>query len=99
MPETKPRELFHRAHYNALAKEVRDHFPTKTDGIVGSLQHAHSHSQNTIVRGSMADFALSLCKRFKEDNPRFDPIKFLEACSPDNDLYPLAELWEEDANE
>jgi hypothetical protein len=37
--------------------------------------------------------ALVLAKRFEKDNPLFDPIAFLDACSPDVERYPLSELW------
>jgi hypothetical protein len=94
MPETKPRELFHRAHYNALAKEIRELFPIDEHILDSELYETRTRLIH--YRTCLTELALSLCKRFKEDNPRFDPIKFLEACSPDNDLYPLAELYEGD---
>jgi hypothetical protein len=44
---------------------------------------------------ALVNLALSFAKRFKEDNPKFDPLKFLDACSPDPDIYPISELWED----
>jgi len=44
-------------------------------------------------QGVIAELALDFAKSFEEDNPIFDPIKFLDACSPDEELYPLSELW------
>jgi hypothetical protein len=45
--------------------------------------------------GTLAALALNLAKRFKADNEWFVPSVFLNACSPNTDLYPLSELWED----
>jgi hypothetical protein len=78
-------ELFHIAHYNVIAKEIRELFEVDND--------ADNISYIQAERTILTSLALNLCRRFKVDNPRFDPIWFLTACSPDNDLYPLSELW------
>lgn len=75
--------LFHRAHYNIIAAQIRR-----------EIEKFGSAGIST-PRGTLVDFALSMAKRLNEDNPLFDPIKFLEACSPDNDRYPITELWED----
>ena len=72
---TEPRKLFHRAHYNIIAKVIRDEYTRSPVGINHKL-------------------LLSLAAELKSDNPRFDPIKFLDACSPDPDVFPFSELWE-----
>lgn len=76
--------LFHRGHYNILAAQFKKsvHTCLQPDGIKGSA-------------GVVADLAISLAHRLKEDNPNFDPIKFLESCSSDPENYPIQELWEE----
>lgn len=40
-----------------------------------------------------SDLALAFARRFSEDEG-FDPITWLDKCSPDPDLYPFSELWE-----
>lgn len=75
-------------HYNALAKEIRDLFPV----TLGTSPH----DSNMIRRGVLAALAMSLAHRFEKDNKGFDPIKFLHACSPDNDNFPITELWNDE---
>lgn len=88
--------LFHRAHYNIIAARIRESFAANMDNVHDSdVTRLHLMT----VRGVIADMAIEFAKTFQKDSPfNFDPIKFLEACSPDNDLYPLAELWIQDPN-
>lgn len=84
--------LFHRAHYNLIAKQIRESAAPylelyRSDGQ--NRKHAYS-----AVHG-LTSFALNLAKRLLQDNPNFDPITFLDGCSPDKYLYPLSELWED----
>ena len=86
---------FSAVHHNTIAKEIREHFPI--DDIASfDWSSEVKRKENMIARGVLGDLALSFAKRFKQDNNRFNPIKFLDACSPDTDLYPLSELWEDD---
>jgi hypothetical protein len=91
--DTQP--MFTRQHYNALAKEIRELFPTREPERLNSTAGRKLYELNMADRALLSALALNLCKRFQKDNPRFDPIKFLEACSPNLDLYPLQELWDE----
>lgn len=89
-------------HYNAIAKEIREslsnclEFHNNWSELKGYDNKGKYYATEALVV-----LALNLCKRFKEDSDaategyQFDPIKFLTACSPDPDLYPLQELWEE----
>jgi hypothetical protein len=56
-------------------------------------------AQNASARTVLALLALDAARRFKEDNPEFDHLKWLDQCSPDPTLYPLSELWEDFINE
>lgn len=89
--------LFHRAHYNIIAAQLREHFPVddKYQDGYGMGLTIHDNLRGTRQRAVITDLALSLAKRFKEDNELFDPLRFLDACSPNVDLYPLSELWED----
>jgi len=78
----------HKATYNLVAKKIRDQFPTTSN----------DHLQ-VVMRGLLCELAIDFADSFKRDNPeRFDPIRFLNACSPDVDLYPISELWNEAHN-
>ena len=76
---------FHRHHYNFVAKRLRNHYP---DGSTND-------SVILMMRGVVEDIALEFAKKFQEDNPDFNPTQFLDQCSPDPDVYPLSELWED----
>lgn len=82
--------IFSTQHYNAIAKEIREIFPI--------TQYPDDRGREEFLaygRTWLMDLALNLAKRFKKDNPRFDPLKFLDACSPNSELYPLSELWKD----
>lgn len=77
-----------RQHYNAIAKEIREQLHV---AYITPVNRAGVLSRTA----GLTDLALNLAKRFEKDNERFDPIRFLNACSPDVDRYPLGELWDE----
>lgn len=78
--------LFHRGHYNILAKQFREHLKP----YMGP-----EHNQELLaIRGAMLLLILGITTRLVEDNPDFNPLAFLDKCSPDPDVYPLSELWE-----
>jgi hypothetical protein len=81
--------LFSAQHYNAVAKIFRENFPLDSYNYAQRAQHQ-------IERGTLVNLALEFTKYFKKDNPSFDPVKFLDHCSPDVDAYPLSELWEDE---
>ena len=74
-------------HYNAIAKEIREAFPLDD-------KRASTRLPKSTARAYLTLLALSLAKRFDKDNPRFNPVRFLNACSPNVDIYPLGELWD-----
>ncbi len=71
--------------YNFVAKRIREQFPI-TPINNKSIQ---------VIRGTLCELAIECAKGFEKDNPNFDVTKFLDACSPDTDRYPISELWEE----
>jgi len=73
------RKMFHAGHYNVIAKQIQDKLAL---------------FDTTHERAVLVDLALSLSKRFMLDNEEFDPLMFLDRCSPDPDTMPLSELWE-----
>lgn len=81
------RMLFHTAHYNIIAKEIREKYSTHGSCNMQPYKFANR---------TLEELAVSFAERFKLDNPRFNPIEFLDACSPDPDIFPFSELWEED---
>ena len=88
--------MWARQHYNAIASEIRAHFPvewSEHDRFEIPMSESMQNKAN-LQRGVLVSLSLDLARRFKDDNEEFDPIKFLDACSPNVDLYPLSELWE-----
>jgi hypothetical protein len=77
---------FNRYHYNLLAKMIRERFSNYT--------YDDDKSMLIGARAAILELALDLTKAFERDNPNFDPMRFLEACSSDNDLYPFTEVYE-----
>jgi hypothetical protein len=86
---------FSAQHYNAIAKDIREQF--QFYGLGANVTQLPKHEREILMARSatLCDLALRLARRFKKDNPSFDPLLFLDACSPDSDIYPLSELWEE----
>jgi hypothetical protein len=74
--------------YNFVAKRIREEFPTD-----------HENDTITLVkRGTLVDLSLRCALGFLRNNPNFQPLEFLEACSPDKDKWPIQELWEDFLN-
>lgn len=90
MPEDN-RKLFMAAHYNAIAKDIRELYVTQFAG------YSRKDIANFTWNRALEELAIKFAQRFKVDNEGFDPIKFLTACSPNPDLYPIAELWDDKA--
>jgi len=96
MPRTTKSPVFHAAHYNILAAEIKDRleealsFHNNWSELKGYDNKGRYYATEALVV-----LTINLAKRFKVDKPIFDTIKFLDACSPNTDLYPLSELWED----
>ena len=83
-------------HHNAIAKDIRGemeiHVNLRTHHQrIGDGQRM---GRETYSIDALVKLALRLAFRFKADNDSFDPLKFLDQCSPDPDTMPLSELWE-----
>jgi hypothetical protein len=80
-----PTPKFHAVMYNMTAKRIREQlqaFPNRrTDYEIGWTN-------------GMIEIALEFARAFRNDNPHFDPLWFLDACSPDPEVYPISELWD-----
>ena len=74
-------------HYNAVAKELREQF-VESDEFNAVRRRA--------VRDQLVRLSFRFARRFKKDNPDFDVLRWLDQCSPNPDLYPFSELWEDD---
>jgi hypothetical protein len=86
-------------HYNAIAKDIREELTTALDfykfgysDYVGKKNTTHGRNYYGVE--ALVKLALRFARRFEADNERFDPLKFLDQCSPNDELYPLSELWE-----
>jgi len=75
--------MMHAQTYNFVAKRIREDFPTNPENDTIVL----------VKRGTLVELALRCAYGFMQDNPEFNVMRFLEQCSPDNDRYPITELW------
>jgi len=76
---------FDRQHYNALAKLFRY--------TIREAASVDLDERNGVIR-----FAMECTQYFKLGDPLFDPIQFLDACTPEEDreINNLSELWVND---
>ena len=81
------RKMFHTGHYNVIAKQIR----TELEKYVNFDE---SWGDAVTARNSVIDLALNLAKRLQLDNDEFDPMIFLDRCSPDHERLPITELWD-----
>lgn len=85
MPEPK----YHPMFYNFVAKRLRQNYPN------GDAHTSRERVAQQVAQRIVEDIALEFADRFLADNPEFDAVRFLDSCSPDTDLYPISELWED----
>jgi hypothetical protein len=60
--------------------------------LVAKILRNAARDPQSLSRNALTDLALAFAERFQQDEG-FDPLDFLDKCSPDIDLYPLSELW------
>ena len=89
----KNRKLFHRAHYNIIAKRFNEALDPYMSPF--SDEALDINSEIKAIRASIVGLAIDFALRLHADNEDFDPVMFLNACSPNKEKYPLGELWEE----
>jgi hypothetical protein len=88
MPQPNQR-IFGPQHWNAIAKDLREEY-----NFVCTKEHTN-HDVILIRLRQIEHVALRFAMRFNIDSQDFDPLKWLDQCSPDTDMYPFSELWEE----
>lgn len=81
------RPVFTSRHYVVIAEVLRSQYMTHA-----SISFAPYRQMNRQIEEIALEFAI----KFKEDNPIFNPVKFLDACSPDPERFPFSELWDEE---
>lgn len=102
------RKLFHRAHYEILAKRFREalepYCTSDADDTnyvkVGEYTRIQNpRTENLAARFVLVKLAMDLCLRLLADNEEFKPVTFLNRCSPNPDTLPLGKLWADYAKE
>lgn len=83
---------FSQQHYNAIAKDIREEF--ESYGLGSNVSFVPNKTELLTRSDTLVKLALRLAKRFQRDNENFKPLIFLDACSPNPDVYPLSELWD-----
>lgn len=68
--------LFHKAHYNILAKLIR----TMKEELTGT-DSPGENAMAFLANVTLDAVAKRMAMRFAQDNPRFEVAEFLEACN------------------
>jgi hypothetical protein len=84
------KKLFHRGHYNVIAKQLRLALEPYT---------VSSSAEDLQAWAALINLALSMALRFQADNEDFMPEMFLKACSPNPETFPIHESWEQYTSE
>lgn len=98
----RSKPLFHRGHHNVIQGQILtsllDTWPNSNEmSLHGySTESVHRFSDRLLGRNAVIVVAVRLANRFKQDDPNFDPVEWLNGCSPDADQYPLGELYTEE---
>jgi hypothetical protein len=88
------RKLFHRAHYNILAKQFRENIQPYVSEDLKDVDFADVRMNLMVAGVTLVNFAVSVAIRLQADNEDFDPVRFLDACSPNVEKFPFGQLWE-----
>lgn len=88
--------LFHRAHYNILAAQLRVRLDEYDDSVVDLSDIPMIAATRRAIRNELYQVAINMAKRFKRDRPSFDPVAWLDSCTSNPELYPMGELWEDE---
>jgi len=75
--------------WNLVAKTLREHY-----ALLMQLD-ARGNKEITARRRTVEDIAMLFAQRFTQDQG-FDPLVWLDRCSPDPNYYPFSELWRQD---
>ena len=100
--------MFSRQHFNAIAKDIRTELEPlvkKYEDFRDEYKDSGADVYNVYGPqiSSIANLALRFAKRFNDERKEqvekgkmyeFDPLKFMDACSPNKEKYPFSELWE-----
>lgn len=55
----------------------------KIAGLIASFKYVAVKANNNAAISFIDNFENAMCELFKEDNPRFNPDRFHEACIPE----------------
>lgn len=71
---------------NAVALVLRENWPA----------HHENNAQVRAATQTHVSIAIGAAKWFAKHDPNFNPVEWLDKCTPYPELYPLSELWEVD---
>jgi hypothetical protein len=92
------RKLFGVGHYEVIAARFRhalEPYMQQKDAL--ALMDGKVDNDTVIamsIRSALVVLAVDFAKRLQADNSDFDPVKFLDRCSANPEMYPLSELWD-----
>jgi hypothetical protein len=70
-----------------IAKVLRSNYP-----MHGSANIPPYVQERRLIE----DIACQIANELFPEKPGFDPLAFLDKCSPNTELYPFTEIWEEE---
>jgi hypothetical protein len=73
---------------DAIAVVIKDRLAANGSYMVGN-----GHDK-MVARNEGVEIALNLARELADKSCNFNPLTFLDNCSPDSEHYPLSELWE-----
>lgn len=89
---------FHKGHYEIIAARFREalepYMGQESNATLLSPDFVDTKTEMLAVRSAIVNLAIDFARRLQADNDLFEPVIFLDRCSPNVVLYPLGELWE-----
>jgi hypothetical protein len=80
--------------WNLVAKILREEYSRLELDPEWERRFPDNANKVHLQRRTIEMIAMDFAKRFAEDDG-FDPLSWLDKCSPDTELYPFSEMWDE----
>jgi hypothetical protein len=89
--------MFHKGHYEVIAGQFRRELEPlfeAADYYRKEPWHTNQLEKTQLQINAVVNLALAMARRLQLDNHDFDPVIFLDKCSPDSERYPISELYD-----
>jgi len=91
------RKMFHTGHYNVIAGRLKNAMEPYMglDQFDSEQQKRMGMTGLLTAKTALVDLCVSFALRLQADNEDFDPVLFLNSCSPNLEKFPLGAIWDE----